>query len=145
MVSAVPVREQGQVDIPVEIQRRLKIKRGDMVTFVETERGIVIKSLDEAADGLLEDLRKQLNQRGISLDALLERCLQDGAAAAAREFDISDSEKETLLNALFMRAQISLSRIQAEAKLNGTDKLTDEEIEAEIQAVRREKQYADRP
>jgi hypothetical protein len=44
-----------------------------------------------------------------------------------------------------MRAQISLSRIQAEAKLNGTDKLTDEEIEAEIQAVRREKQYADRP
>ncbi|OGO75163.1 MAG: hypothetical protein A3K41_07945 [Chloroflexi bacterium RIFOXYD12_FULL_57_15] len=145
MVSAVPVREQGQVDIPVEIQPRLKIKRGDMVAFVETESGIVIKPLDEAADGLLEDLRKQLNQRGISLDALLERCLQDGAAAAAREFDISDSEKETLLNALFMRAQISLSRIQAEAKLNGTDKLTDEEIEAEIQAVRREKQYADRP
>ncbi len=145
MFSAVPVQEKGQVIIPTDVQRRLKLKRGDMVTFVETESGIVIKSLDKAADDLLQGLRQQLKQRGILLDRLMERSLRDGANAAAREFAINDSEKETLLNALSMQAQAALGRIQAEAERNGTSRLTDEEIETEIQAVRQEKRNADRP
>ncbi len=145
MITPVRIQEKGQVTIPSEVRRKLNLKQGDMVTFVLTDNGVEIKSLDAMEDELLASLRETLKKRGMSLDKLMERSLQDGANAAAKEFSISDSEKETLLNALSMRAQIAVSRIQAEAKRNGTDKLTDEEIEAEIQAVRREKQYADRP
>lgn len=144
MFNAVPVREKGEVFIPTDVQRRLKLKRGDMVTFVETENGIVIKLLDEAAADLLKELGRKLEQRGISLDTLMEQSLQNGADAVARKLAISDSEKELLLNALSMQAQAALGRIQAEAEQNGTSRLTDEEIEAEIQAVRREKRNADR-
>ena len=35
----VRVQEKGQVTLPLEIRRKLKLKKGDLVTFVETEDG----------------------------------------------------------------------------------------------------------
>ena len=43
MTSAVRVQEKGQVTIPLSIRRKLKLKKGDFVAFVETDEGVLIK------------------------------------------------------------------------------------------------------
>ena len=58
MLTTVRVQEKGQVTIPREIRRRLKLKKGDLVTFVNTANGVVIQSLEQAANDLLEKLKK---------------------------------------------------------------------------------------
>jgi len=145
MYTAVRIQEKGQVTIPTNIRRKFNLKRGDMVTFIETERGIVIKSLDQAADELLVGLRDRLDKRGISLDALMERSVQKGGDAAASELGLSAAEKEYFMQAMFFRLQAAVTAIQDDAKRKGTDKLTEEEIEAEVQAARREMHNAHRP
>ncbi len=40
---AVRVQKKGQVTIPLEIRQNLNLKQGDLVTFVETENGVIIK------------------------------------------------------------------------------------------------------
>ena len=145
MYTAVRIQEKGQVTIPTNIRRKFNLKRGDMVTFIETERGIVIKSLGQAADELLVGLRDRLDKRGISLDALMERSVQKGGDAAASELGLSAKEKESFMQAMFFRLQAAVTVIQDDAKRKGTDKLTEEEIEAEVQAARQEMRDAHRP
>jgi len=36
------VQEKGQVTIPAEIRRKLGVKKGDLVAFIETEGGVLI-------------------------------------------------------------------------------------------------------
>ena len=43
LTSAVRVQEKGQVTIPLSIRRKLKLKKGDFVAFVETEGGFVLR------------------------------------------------------------------------------------------------------
>lgn len=42
-LPTVRVQEKGQVTIPLEIRKKLNLKKGDLVTFVETETGVLIK------------------------------------------------------------------------------------------------------
>ena len=41
--TAVRVQEKGQVTIPLEIREKLNLKKGDLVTFIETDDGVVIR------------------------------------------------------------------------------------------------------
>ena len=41
--SGVRIQEKGQVTIPYRIRKKLNLKRGDLVVFVETESGVIIK------------------------------------------------------------------------------------------------------
>ncbi|PJH75609.1 MAG: hypothetical protein CO064_05780 [Anaerolineae bacterium CG_4_9_14_0_8_um_filter_58_9] len=145
MYTAVRIQEKGQVTIPNSIRRKLNLKRGDMVTFVETERGFALQSLDQAADELLAGLRSKLEKRGISLETLMELGVQKGGDAAAVELGLNAVERETFLQAMLLRLQAAVRAIQEDARRKGTDKLTDEEIEAEIQAARQEMRDAHRP
>jgi hypothetical protein len=115
-----------------------------MVTFVLTDTGVEIRSLDAMADEMLDGLKDTLKKRRIVLDDLLKRSLAVGGNTAAREFNLTDSEKEIFIKALFLRAQAAVSAFQAEAKRQGVDKLSEEEIEAEIQTVRRGNRNASR-
>ncbi len=42
MIKFSKVQSRGRVTIPVEIRRKLGLKKGDLVAFVETEDGILI-------------------------------------------------------------------------------------------------------
>lgn len=145
MIAPVRIQEKGQVTLPSEVRRKLNLKKGDMVTFELTETGVEIRSLDKAADTMLDDLRQRLDRRGISLDKLLEQSLKKGVDESAQEFALMASERESLLKAFSLRAQAALNRIRDEAEKNGKAGLSDEEIDAEVQAARREKNHADRP
>ncbi|KAF0106592.1 MAG: hypothetical protein FD146_2500 [Anaerolineaceae bacterium] len=136
MYTAVRIQEKGQVTIPTDIRRKFSLKKGDLVTFVATDSGIVIKSLDQAADELLAGLEMELEQRNIPLKKVMERSMQKGGDAAVAEFGLSEGEKETLYQAVSLRAQSAVKAIRENARKYGTDKLTDEDIEAEIRAVR---------
>jgi hypothetical protein len=94
---------------------------------------------------MLTGLGEILAEKGISLDKLMTRSVQVGGDAATREYNLALEEKKIFINALFLRAQAAVSAFQAEAKQTGADKLTEEEIEAEIQAVRRGNANADHP
>lgn len=39
----VRVQEKGQVTIPRQIRKKLNLKRGDLVVFVETDAGVLVK------------------------------------------------------------------------------------------------------
>ncbi len=137
MLTTTRIQEKGQVTIPQEIRKKLRLKKGDSVTFMETDLGVTIMSLEDAAKALLAELKGKLDKRGISTDELMARSIIAGGKVAAREFGLSGPEKEIFDRTLRLRLQAALEAVQAEAKQKGTDKLTDEEVEAEIQAARR--------
>jgi len=145
MITTVRVQEKGQVTIPRNIRRQLKLKKGDLVTFVATDNGIIIKTLDLAANDLLEELNKSLLSRGIRLEAVLERAQKVDSDTLANEFKLSYAEKSLLFQALQLKAQAAVEAIRSAAEENGTSELTDEEIEAEIQNSRSESPHAHRP
>ncbi len=136
MLSTVRVQEKGQITIPKEARKKLKLKKGDLVAVVVKGNGVVVQSLDAAAKELLEGLEKSLRTRGISLEMLLNACQKNGGEQTAQEYGLSESEKTTLYMALQLRAQQALETIRSQAEQAGLDKLTEQEIEAEIQAVR---------
>lgn len=66
------VQEKGQVTIPAEIRRKLGLKKGDLVAFVETEEGVLISPQEVVAMRALDKLGEMLEEQGISLDELID-------------------------------------------------------------------------
>lgn len=139
MLTTVRVQEKGQVTIPRDLRRKLRLQKGDMVTFIETSQGVVIRTIGQAVQELQDALQKRLAQRGQSLEALLAASQEFGGDPALRQFGLDDEETELLYQVLQLRAQIALESIRRAAEKGGTAQLSDEEIEAEIQVARRKK------
>jgi antitoxin PrlF len=66
------VQEKGQVTIPAEIRRKLGLKKGDLVAFVETENGVLISPREVVALDALRRLGESLKAKGITLEELME-------------------------------------------------------------------------
>lgn len=65
------VQEKGQVTIPAEIRRKLGLKKGDYVAFVETEDGVLISPREVVTMKALREIGVSLKEKGISLEELL--------------------------------------------------------------------------
>jgi AbrB family looped-hinge helix DNA binding protein len=137
MLTTVRMQEKGQVTIPNDVRRRLKLKKGDMVTFLDTSEGVVICSLDQAIQELQRLLAMKLGERSQSLKDLLSVSQNLGDEAATEKFGLSTEERSLFYQVLQLRAQIALESIRNSAEANETTRLSDAEINAEIQAVRR--------
>jgi antitoxin PrlF len=66
------VQEKGQVTIPAEIRKKLGLKKGDRVAFIETEAGVLISPQEVVAMQALDQLGALLKEKGLTLDELLE-------------------------------------------------------------------------
>lgn len=66
------VQEKGQVTIPVEIRRKWELEKGDLVAFVETERGVMISPREVVAMEALDRIGEALKEEGISLEEMIE-------------------------------------------------------------------------
>ncbi|MBN2146392.1 MAG: AbrB/MazE/SpoVT family DNA-binding domain-containing protein [Anaerolineales bacterium] len=139
MLTTVRVQEKGQVTIPRDLRRRLRLRKGDMVTFIETSQGVVICPVEEAVQELQQALEKRLAQRGQSLGALMAASQEMGGDQVARKFGLDDEAREMLYQVLQLRAQIALEAIRKAAEANGSAQLGEEDIDAEIRATRRER------
>lgn len=137
MISTVRVQEKGQVTIPRSIRRQLNLKKGDLVTFVSTENGVVIKTLDLAADDLLVVLAKTLQARGIQIAEVLSRSQKVGADTLVREFNLRSDERNMLFQALQLKAQAAVEAIRTAVESDSSSELTEDDIEAEIQETRK--------
>lgn len=73
------LRKHGQVTIPMEIRRRLGLVEGDMVTFIETEAGIVLAAPGESEvrEAERDVARAQWQDWVRQADALSERILAE--------------------------------------------------------------------
>ena len=139
MLTTVRVQEKGQVTIPLDLRRKLKLKKGDMVTFLETPQGVVIRSLREAMRELQQSLEEKLARRGQKLEALLAASQEEGGELVARRFGLNDGEQTLFYQVIQLRAQIALEAIRSAAEISGAAQFSEGEIQAEIQAVRRQK------
>lgn len=86
----VRVQEKGQVTIPSEIRRKLKLKKGDLVVFVETEAGVVIKPAEILVSGALEEIGLALEAKGIDLEELLERGRERRSELIEKEYGLKE-------------------------------------------------------
>lgn len=87
---AVRVQEKGQVTIPLEMRRRLGLKKGDLVTFVETDKGILIQPAEVIVSAALEMIGESLKANRVTLDELLERGGSIRAELIEREYGLTD-------------------------------------------------------
>lgn len=65
------VQEKGQVTIPAEIRKKLGLKKGDLVAFVETEDGVLISPREVVALKALREIGESLKARGITYEELM--------------------------------------------------------------------------
>ena len=85
------VQAKGQVTIPLEIRKKLNLKKGDRVVFVETEQGIVIQPAEIVVSAALEAICKELKGKGVTLEQLLERGREIRAELIEEEYDLTDT------------------------------------------------------
>ena len=90
----VRVQEKGQVTIPQEIREKLDLKKGDMVTFVETDAGVVIKPAEVVVSDALDEIGRALKEKGISLEELLDRGREIRGELIEDEYDLRDTSTE---------------------------------------------------
>ncbi len=67
------MQEKGQVTLPVDIRRKLGLKKGDVVAVSETPDGILITPQDVVATKALEEIGEALKAQGFSLEEVIER------------------------------------------------------------------------
>src|SRR3989338_2971687 len=68
----VRVQQKGQVTLPSEIRRNLGLKKGDLVTLIETEEGVLISPQETVATKALDRIGQVLKEKGLSLEKLIE-------------------------------------------------------------------------
>ena len=68
----VRVQEKGQVTLPVDVRKRLGIKKGDLVAVLDTEDGVLITRQEVLATRALDRIGEVLREQGLSLDDLTE-------------------------------------------------------------------------
>lgn len=66
------MQEKGQITIPVEFRERWALKKGDLVAFLDTEQGVLISPQEVVAMNALDHIGKALQERGVSLEELIE-------------------------------------------------------------------------
>ncbi|MDP3988384.1 MAG: AbrB/MazE/SpoVT family DNA-binding domain-containing protein [Candidatus Levybacteria bacterium] len=66
------MQEKGQVTIPADIRKKLGLKKGDLIGFMETDEGIVITPLETVTTDSLDKIGKILKDKGITLQELIE-------------------------------------------------------------------------
>lgn len=66
-VYGVRIQERGQVTIPSSIRKKLKLRKGDIVLFTETDAGVIIKPAalvtDEEKKAELQSIIHSLRER----------------------------------------------------------------------------------
>lgn len=92
--SVVRVQEKGQVTIPLEIRKKLGLRKGDMVTFIETDSGVIIKPAEILVSEALEEIGRALKEKGIRLEDLLERGREIRGDLIEEEYGLKNSQSK---------------------------------------------------
>ena len=72
MKRAYTIQENGQVTLPQEWRDKYGLKKGDIVSFTETEEGLLVTPRSVVAAKLLDEIGEALKAKGITLEELIE-------------------------------------------------------------------------
>ena len=85
-ITSVRVQAKGQVTIPKEIREKLNLQPGDLVVFVDTEDGVMVKpaavvtndTLREEVRAVVRSIRERFSDYSAEeIDALVDKALSD--------------------------------------------------------------------
>ena len=88
------MQEKGQITIPAEIRRKLGLKKGDLVAFVETEAGVLITPREVIATDALNRIGKALSDKGIALEDLIDAGREIRGQLVKERYGLSDDQDE---------------------------------------------------
>ncbi|HVO71059.1 MAG TPA: AbrB/MazE/SpoVT family DNA-binding domain-containing protein [Aggregatilineaceae bacterium] len=66
------IQENGQVTLPVDWREKYGLKKGDVVSFIETDQGLLVVPREVMALEALDRIGQALKERGITLDEMIE-------------------------------------------------------------------------
>jgi len=67
------MQEKGQVTIPTELREKYGLKKGVRVSFVETDKGILLSPQEVVAMEALDQIGAILKKEGLTLEDMIER------------------------------------------------------------------------
>ena len=85
-LTTVRVQAKGQVTIPKEIREKLNLQPGDLVVFVDTDDGVMVKpaavvtddSLREGVTAVVRSIRERFSDYSVEeIDALVDEALRN--------------------------------------------------------------------
>ena len=85
------MQEKGQVTIPAPIRKKLKLKKGALVAFVETEGGVVISPQEIIAMEAMNRIGKALKEKGVTIEGLMERGREIRGKLIRRDYSLPKS------------------------------------------------------
>jgi AbrB family looped-hinge helix DNA binding protein len=88
------VQERGQVTIPQEVREKLKLKKGDLVTFVETEHGYVVQPVEVVIHAALDAIGDGLRDKGVTLDQWIENGRRVRGQLLKGKYGLADAGEE---------------------------------------------------
>jgi len=87
------VQERGQVTIPAQFRKKYGIEKGDVVAFVDTDDGLMIKRREVVATEALQEIGRILREQGVDLGDLLATS-EAGSGTADDPFAVVDRMRE---------------------------------------------------
>ena len=86
------IQEKGQITIPAEIRKKLGLKKGDYVAFVETEQGVIISPQEVIAQEALDEIGQVLRGKGLTLENLIESGREIRGKLVEEEYGLKDKK-----------------------------------------------------
>lgn len=72
------VTSKGQITIPIEIRRKLNLKEGDKVLFIEEEGRIIFANAAKMAfQGIQDEMRGEAEKAGLVSEDVLNRYVKE--------------------------------------------------------------------
>ncbi len=71
--TLVRIQEKGQITLPAGMRKRLGLKKGDVVSVVETADGVLITSREVIITRALNEIGEALREQGLTLEDMIER------------------------------------------------------------------------
>ena len=89
----VRVQEKGQVTLPSELREKLGLKKGDLVSVVETNEGVLISPQEIVATKALDRIGDALKGKGLSLEELIESGRETRGAIMEKKYGLKSKKR----------------------------------------------------
>jgi bifunctional DNA-binding transcriptional regulator/antitoxin component of YhaV-PrlF toxin-antitoxin module len=76
------------VTLPIDLRKKLGLKKGDLVAISETAEGILIAPQEIIASKALDEIGAILREQGLSLEDLIDSGREERAKLIREQYDI---------------------------------------------------------
>lgn len=87
------VQAKGQVTIPAAIRRKLGLKTGDLVAFVETDQGVLLSPQGVVGMQALDTIGQILRDQGVDLEAVIESGRDIRGELVKERYGLADTDQ----------------------------------------------------